>query len=223
MTSDIGPHANDSSKTRRALLRSQPTEKVQKDSGDAAAWSIGATIALLRRAQATIEKAEHRITAQNERIRLLEDLSMTDELTGLFNRRGLCMALGREIARMRRGFSDASLMVFVDIDNLTSVRDQFTDQAAQSCQKLVARILESETRAMDFAARTREGEFVMLFSGSPADVSLERTQKLAVRLNNLSLIRRGREIQISTSIGLKAFGIHDTPEDLLAKNEERMN
>lgn len=223
MTTDLHGHES-GMPSKRVLLRAQPTEKFQRHDvvleKDGLQRSIGATIALLKRAQVTIEKAERRIATQGERIRLLEDLNTTDELTGLFNRRGMALALNREIARIRRGHSSSSLLVFIDMENLAAVSEQYSAQAGESCLKLVARILEIETRSMDLAARICESGFALLFSGSPADVALERTQKLALRLNNLSLIRRGREIQINTSIGLKAIGGYDTAEILLAKSEE---
>lgn len=177
--------------------------------------SISATIALLKRAQNVIENAEHKILLQNERIRVLEELKSIDELTGLHNRRGFHTAFAREIACTRRGLNDGGLLVLVDMENLASVVENYGEEAAESCLKLVARIIEGETRAMDISARINPGEFVLLFSNTASDVALERAQKLASRLNNLSLIRRGREIQISTSIGLTAYGPEDKPDALI--------
>jgi diguanylate cyclase (GGDEF)-like protein len=188
--------------------------------------SISATIALLRRAQTLIEKAETRISAQDERIRTLEDLNVIDELTGLYNRRGFTMAFKREIARTQRGIDDGGLLIVVEMDNLQRVAEDYSADVGDSCIKLVSRIIASETRAMDISARVNPGEFILMFSATPTDKALERAQKLAGRLNNLSLIRRGREIQINTSIGLKDYGPESRPEILLppevviAKQEE---
>lgn len=231
MSSDISQHRQSASKSRQVLLRTRDVQK-KAETGmadflpthlfekDGLRRSIGATIALLKRAQATIEKAERKIALQSERIRILEDLSMTDELTGLYNRRGLYNAFLREVARARRGQIDGGLVIFVDVDNLAAVNEKYSAQAGECCLKFLARIIATETRAMDTAARLDNGEFVLLFSGTAADEALERAQKLALRLNNLSLIRRGREIQISTSIGLRAFGLHDRPETLFERNNE---
>lgn len=177
--------------------------------------SISATIALLKRAQSLIERAEHKIVAQDERIRTLEDLNVIDELTGLHNRRGFTMAFKREVARTQRGLDDGGLLIVVEMDNLQRVVEDYSAEVGDSCIKLVARIIASETRAMDISARVNPGEFILLFSATPADKALERAQKLAARLNNLSLIRRCREIQINTSIGLKDYGPESRADLLL--------
>jgi diguanylate cyclase (GGDEF)-like protein len=217
MTSDMSQHQQAAYKKHPGL---KPTGKAAPLSvvGDAddsnLARTIGVTMGLLRRAQAVIEKAEHKISAQNERIRILEDLATVDALTGLSNRRGFDFAFIQETARVRRGHTEAGLVVVIEVDNLKTVRGLYGESAADDCLKFIARILEGETRIMDKAARVGQNAFAVLFSNTATDVALERTQKLAVRLNNLSLIRRGREIAIHTSISLKAFNEFDTAHDL---------
>jgi diguanylate cyclase (GGDEF)-like protein len=179
--------------------------------------SMGAAIALLKKAQAKIEHAEEKIAAQSTRIRTLENLATTDELTGLCNRRGFLNAFTREIARVKRGLSEGGVLVLVEIDSYETTRRAFGQQAADSCIALIARILEGEIRAMDVAARLKKDAFMMLLANASPDQALGRTQKLALRLNNLSLVRNRQEIQISASLGLKAYGASDKVESLFAE------
>lgn len=223
MTSDFVQQGRTPGRTRHAPLLIRKIEKSVAGSPrskaalekDGLRRSISATIALLKRAQNIIERAEQKIALQSERIRVLEELKAVDELTGLHNRRGFCLVFAREIARTQRGLNDGGLLVLVEMDNMASVASTYGHDTADSCLKLIARIIEGETRAMDISARINPGEFVLLFSNTASDVALERAQKLASRLNNLSLIRRGREIQISTSISLNAYGPEDKAEALL--------
>lgn len=223
MTSDFIQQSQSRGKSRHApLLIGKVEKKDKRELGPAPALekdglqrSISATIALLKRAHGIIERAEETIADQGERIRTLETLTVTDELTGLYNRRGFSAALMREIARTRRGLNEGGLLVLVEMDNLLSVQETYGTEAVSACLKMIARILEGETRLMDLCGHINRGEFMLLFTNAVSDVSLERTQKLATRLNNVSLIRRGREIQIATSISLTTYGPLDTPEDLL--------
>jgi diguanylate cyclase (GGDEF)-like protein len=178
--------------------------------------SMSAAIALLKRAHAKIEDAEEKIAVQTNRIRTLENLSTTDELTGLCNRRGFLSAFTREIARVKRGLSEGGVLVLVEIDSYEATRRAFGQEAADSCAALIARILEGEIRAMDVAARLKRDAFVMLLANASPDRALGRMQKLALRLNNLSLVRERREIQISASLGLKAYGPGDKADALFA-------
>jgi diguanylate cyclase (GGDEF)-like protein len=179
--------------------------------------SIGAAVALLKKAQETIEQAEEKIAVQDLRIRTLEELTTTDELTGLHNRRGFLNAFSREIARIKRGYGNGGILVLVEIDSFESTRRAFGSEASDACVALVARILAGEVRAMDMVARLKKDAFVLLLSGTAAYDALERAQKLALRLNNLSLIRDKQEIQISASIGLKAYGASDKAEAFLSE------
>lgn len=182
--------------------------------------SIGATIALLKQAQTTIENAEQKIDAQNKRIKNLEQLTTVDEHTGLSNTLGLYETLKRETARMQRDEARSTLLVLVDLDNAKAIKTHSGYKAHKAALKLIAQILSSEARIMDVAARVNEDEFILMFPNTSVEDTLTRAQQLAKRLNRLSMVWDSREISINVSIGLKSFGPNDTPEFLLNSDKE---
>jgi len=75
-------------------------------------------------AAATVAQAEERVAALQARIEYLEGLSVTDELTGLLNRRGFLAQLDRALASSRRGGPHGVLMI-CDLDGFKAVNDGY--------------------------------------------------------------------------------------------------
>lgn len=177
--------------------------------------SMGATLALLRRAQDSIDKAEERLDVQNNRIKRLENALMIDELTGLYNRHGLIKALDREIARVQRQKSSGGLLLFMEVDNLLAVGQRHGREAVKSCLKLIGAALQSEVRAMDIAARNGQDQFILVFPDTQRDNAMQRVQKLALRMNNLSLIWNMQEVPIHVSLQVKSYTAGEQAEHLI--------
>ena len=89
---------------------------------DAEAESDMRKDALLERALMYAAQAEQQIASQNERIEYLQGLSFTDELTGLFNRRGFSEQLKRTLASARR-YGHTGMLIYCDIDQFKEFND----------------------------------------------------------------------------------------------------
>gem|GEM_PF-516932 len=174
-------------------------------------WKRGtaATIALLHHACSLVEKAEATIQSQNERIAVLENISMTDELTSLTNRRGFLAQFMQELDRCDRDISHGGLLILIDLDNFKSINDNHGHAAGDAALRLVARALSEEIRVMDVAARLGGDEFVLLLSNTTKTKASGRAQQLAWRLNNLSLAWYGDILPVRASMGLRAYGKGD--------------
>ena len=163
------------------------------------------TILLLKRAQNTIEKAERIISEQTVRIQNLEDMNTVDELTGFLNPRGFERAFQRERQRLAADQTRSGMIVLIEMENFDFVQSKFGARTADACLKLMSRILRDEIREMDSVGRMKKSEFALLFTGSAADIALDRTQKLAMRVNSLNLPKGRERIPISASIRLQDF------------------
>ena len=93
--------------------------------------------ALLERALMYAAQAEQQIASQNQRIEYLQDLSFTDELTGLFNRRGFQDQLKRTLANARR-FGHTGVLIYCDLDNFKDVNDAHGHCAGDAVLRHVA-------------------------------------------------------------------------------------
>jgi diguanylate cyclase (GGDEF)-like protein len=175
---------------------------------------LGNTIALLEYAHRLIDAAEAHIMRQDERISAPERLSVTDELTGLKNRRGFFEAFMSEIDRADRGVSTGGLLILIDLDNFKTINDVHGHQAGDACLRLVARTIDGFVRTMDTAARLGGDEFVILLSNTSKENAAARAQTLAWQLNNLALAWYGEEVPVRASLGLRNFGAGDCADKI---------
>jgi diguanylate cyclase (GGDEF)-like protein len=173
---------------------------------------LSATMSLLQQANEMIERAEEKLSAQENRIVQLENLTTTDELTNLQNRRGFYQTFTRELDRCVRGQSQGGLLVLIDLDNFKHINDTYGHLAGDAALRLVARTLNDTIRLMDVAARLGGDEFVLLLSNTTKKDAASRGQDLARQLNNLSLAWYGQEIPVRASVGFRSYKAGDKAE-----------
>ena len=139
-----------------------------------------------------------------ENARLLEkiqQIAITDELTGLYNRRGL-FEIGRlEIERTRRYNQPLSAIV-MDIDHFKRVNDRYSHAVGDQVLRSFAQCIHENTRELDVVGRIGGEEFVLLLPGSnhlSAHKTAARLQKLIAE--NVTQTGFG-EIRITMSQGV---------------------
>ena len=108
---------------------------------------------------------------------LLLELSNTDHLTGLFNRRYLMAELGKEVQRSLRKGGDLSLFI-LDIDYFKKVNDAYGHLQGDIALQKVALLLQKELRGYDTAARYGGEEFIAVLP----DTTLKEAQFVANRV-----------------------------------------
>jgi diguanylate cyclase (GGDEF)-like protein len=108
---------------------------------------------------------------------LLRELSNTDHLTHLYNRRYMMAELENEFERTLRKNGDLCL-VFIDVDHFKLVNDAFGHQNGDMVLAAIAEALQVELRRYDIAARYGGEEFAMLLP----DTSLKEGRTVAERL-----------------------------------------
>jgi diguanylate cyclase (GGDEF)-like protein len=110
------------------------------------------------------EKAESKLRQALEELEgynaQLSFLSLSDELTGLYNRRGF-MKLAAQQLSLTRQMEKKALLVFADIDGLKGINDTYGHDAGDRAIAAVADILRKTFRAMDIIARLGGDEFTV--------------------------------------------------------------
>jgi len=97
--------------------------------------------------------------------KMVEVLSITDSLTGLFNRRHFNAVFSQELMRAKRDKKPLTLLI-MDVDHFKQYNDLFGHQRGDDILQAIGKILnDSASRASDFAFRLGGEEFGMLFSG----------------------------------------------------------
>jgi len=165
--------------------------------------------------------AEQTLSEQHERIRYLETLSITDELTGLLNRRGFQQELDRTLNRATRT-GEQGVLVICDMNHFKSVNDTYGHLAGDSVLKAVAKALQNHCRKSDYVARLSGDEFAVLMPNTSPD----RASVIVGKLNkvlNLLVVRWGQhEIPVSVSVGHETYTASSTPNQLLHQADKAM-
>ena len=118
------------------------------------------------------------------------ELSLIDDLTGLYNVRFFREQLARALAQANRSHQPIALALF-DIDNLKAVNDLFGHQLGDCLLKQVGEAIKSALRTSDVVARYGGDEFVVLFYGADIETACKAAKRVTESIEALSPIGKG--------------------------------
>jgi diguanylate cyclase (GGDEF)-like protein len=152
-----------------------------------------------------------------------EQLTITDDLTKLFNSRYLNLYLGREIKRCKRHGIPLSI-IFLDLDGFKGINDQYGHLAGSGTLTEVGLILADGVRESDILARYGGDEFVAVLPETPASGALVIAERLRRSIEeNQFLKEMGLAARISASFGIASYPDHAlTAEALIQKADQAM-
>jgi diguanylate cyclase (GGDEF)-like protein len=156
------------------------------------------------------------VSERRQREEALRALSLMDELTGLYNRRGFLTLAEQQLKVARRGHREVVLL-FVDMDDFKEINDRFGHQEGDQALQRTAAILRQTFRDSDIVARMGGDEFVVLAS----DIAHGTGPLIVERLRHELAARNERDgfsYRLSFSVGVATFDPERPPEleDLLA-------
>ncbi|MBA3477413.1 MAG: diguanylate cyclase [Lautropia sp.] len=150
--------------------------------------------------------------------RSLEQQSLRDPLTNLFNRRYFNEQLAIEFERAHRSRSPLALQM-VDIDHFKRINDRFGHEAGDRVLRMVSDILQQNARSGDIVCRWGGEEFLILMPGSNATAAKRRADEIRSRVNDQIEIVGGT--RVSVSIGVASFPDHASDPDGLIDVSDR--
>jgi diguanylate cyclase (GGDEF)-like protein len=133
--------------------------------------------------------------------------ALTDTLTGLRNRRALSLAL-QALGRSQTGFA----LMHIDLDYFKSVNDTLGHAAGDHVLKVVAEILQRETREEDTVARVGGDEFVIAFPDMTEIARLESVARRIIAELSVPIAFDGQTCRISASIGIALSNHYEHPD-----------
>ncbi|MFO7740194.1 MAG: diguanylate cyclase [Desulfatiglandaceae bacterium] len=155
-----------------------------------------------------ILELERSLKDANEEIRIL---SITDPLTGCYNRGYLAGHLPQEIKRARR-YNRPLSVVLSDLDHFKSVNDTYGHSAGDLVlKKFVQCIRETIRNDVDWVARFGGEEFLIVFPETDIQCARRPAERIRTRLSQRAFAVEGEEILITASFGITGFG-PDTPD-----------
>jgi diguanylate cyclase (GGDEF)-like protein len=148
-----------------------------------------------------------------EKNRELEVLSVTDRLTGLFNRRKLDEVLDEEMIRCRR-YGVEFALVIMDIDHFKHVNDSHGHPVGDGVLQAMARILRENTRDADALARFGGEEFVIVCRHSNLEGAVDSAERVRAAIAAHDFAGVGN---VTASFGAAACCEGDTATSLLER------
>ncbi|HEY6254246.1 MAG TPA: GGDEF domain-containing protein [Xanthobacteraceae bacterium] len=139
------------------------------------------------------------VLAKERTLRIHQDAAVTDELTGLLNRRGVLQAAQRLIAEQARKNQPVSAMMF-DLDHFKSINDRFGHAIGDKALHLFGATASVSVRATDVLGRFGGEEFVALLPGKLSDAKIvaERVRK-AFQAAGVTIA--GHDLNATVSVG----------------------
>jgi diguanylate cyclase (GGDEF)-like protein len=191
--------------TRRFRVLLEMTERVR--SGDfSARTGFGEGREELTQLGVAFDEMAHELQNRDRQLQdaleRMRSQAITDELTGLFNRRHLWNVLEAELSRGRRKSSPIAVLLF-DIDHFKKLNDQWGHEAGDIVLQSLAQVVRRVVRGTDIVARHGGEEFVVVMPEAGEDVALLRARQLRSRVAEMSLSYRGNPLDsITISIGI---------------------
>jgi diguanylate cyclase (GGDEF)-like protein len=136
----------------------------------------------------------------------LQNLSLVDELTGIYNRRGF-MTIAHQQAKLAQRTQSHWMIVFADVDDLKKINDTHGHAEGDQALREVARLLISTFRESDVIARIGGDEFAVLAFAATESVAksfVRRLQNMVDALNGAP----GRKYKLTISLGLAHYDPH---------------
>lgn len=165
------------------------------------------TLALQTQRQAN-EALEQRVTERTIELehanQKLKQLSDTDQLTGLKNRRFLNQYLDDEFARSSRYQHSISILM-IDIDHFKSVNDNYGHLAGDHCLKIIAQTIQQANRSpTDIAARYGGEEFCFVLPETDNEGATTVAERVLQQIENTVIPLDTGALRVTCSIGLYA-------------------
>jgi diguanylate cyclase (GGDEF)-like protein len=154
----------------------------------------------------------------------VQELTVLDDHTGLFNSRHLKRTLEQEIIRATR-FGHPVSLVFFDLDYFKRVNDTYGHQAGSKLLAEVGRLLLGTLRSTDVPVRYGGDEFVVLLPETSKDQAMECAKRLRAEISQWKFLAEEPygPLKITASLGVASFPDDArAPDELLRRADDAM-
>ncbi len=151
-----------------------------------------------------------------------QQASMTDQLTGLPNRRLFDQRFSNGLTHADNANQPLSLLV-LDLDEFKKVNDTYGHSEGDKALRLLAEIMQGCARADDTPCRFGGEEFLLLLPDADADQATQVAQRIRGKLEQSSFeTLAGQKVNITVSIGVAQARPHESMQDLFARADEAL-
>jgi diguanylate cyclase (GGDEF)-like protein len=157
-----------------------------------------------------------------------KELSLTDHLTGLFNKRYFHTRLVEEVTRAKRSSYEISL-IFCDIDYFKRVNDRFGHHMGDEVLRKTAQILRGGADELNIISRLRKSDIIARYGGEEFVIILPETgkqgaaiaaERLRQEVENYTFRLDGEDVHITMSFGVAELSPEDKDHTEIIKNAD---
>jgi diguanylate cyclase (GGDEF)-like protein len=175
------------------------------------------SVSLFNELEERVRERTRALEAANEEV---SRLSLRDELTGLYNRRGFFL-LAEQQRKLAERMGVKAFLLFIDADGLKQVNDLFGHQAGDELLKSLGRILKATFRRADVVARLGGDEFCVFgVEGKTGFASI--ITRLQRRIDTFNAMTPGSVYPLAASAGIWPCTPDESLEELLARADAAM-
>ncbi|OPY16227.1 MAG: Response regulator PleD [Syntrophus sp. PtaB.Bin075] len=149
-------------------------------------------------------------------------MSETDELTGIYNRRGFAIVAGRLLGQSARYSRPLSLLL-IDSDNLKKINDEYGHHAGDQLLITLVNTIQAQLRHTDILARHGGDEFIILLPETPPSGALDVAERIRNAIETTPIVLEGKIVHTTASIGVASYPSEGYNIDvLLAQADHKM-
>jgi len=200
----------------------------------AVTWlTVRARIDSIRRRTVELEKMVEERTLELAKVNEeLKDLSLTDPLTRLRNRRFFSETIDADLARVKRAYGDRTMgrtpsvencdlgFALVDIDRFKDVNDEHGHKAGDAVLQQISELLGACVRKSDAVVRWGGEEFLVIYRNANRGSLHEMTRRMAERIRSFDFrLPGGGTLKKTCSIGFSVFPFSGTSVELFSYEE----
>jgi len=157
-----------------------------------------------------------------QQISELKHLATTDPLTRLANRAHFMDSAEGELRRADRFNRDLTVLM-VDLDHFKRINDLFGHAAGDEALRVFARILRTESRAVDLLGRLGGEEFAVLLPETGMESAVQVAERIRVAVEQASFVfHHSKPISFTISVGVALLQLGDTLDILLARADDAL-
>jgi len=151
---------------------------------------------------------------------LLQSMALTDELTGLNNRRQVLARLDEEFQRSIR-LGEPICLIYLDIDHFKNINDTYGHPVGDQVLKCIAERMQSCVRPYDIVGRVGGEEFLIIAPASPSEDAVSLAERVITSISKETISEGTVRLTVTASAGVAVISTNDTDIDDLLKRADR--
>lgn len=186
-------------------------------------WGTTRDITDLKKAEKELELVNREYEALNTK---LKELSVIDELSGLYNRRHFYDTLSKTMkifSRVRgRGYASSFSLVLIDIDHFKYINDEYGHVFGDIAIRHVSQLLRAQTRLSDYVFRYGGDEYAIILPDTDIKGAKELGERLRKTIASTPLTRDGKDITLKISVGTATYDEQVDAMDIVQQADQKL-